>query len=175
MKINHNYLDKDKLMLEIPKDKRFKIFKNKKKLMKLSHSDQIKLMIINNSAHKLYLSNNVKLAMSLGLDGVYLPAFNKSYQHLCYTFKKDFQIIGSAHSIREIKIKQNQKVDHVFLSSLFKPNKNYLGLNKFRIIKNFSKNKIVALGGISEKNLKLLNLLDVCGFAGISIFKKKAP
>ena len=125
--------------------------------------------------NKLYLSNNVKLAMSLGLDGVYLPAFNKSYQHLCYTFKKDFQIIGSAHSIKEIKIKQNQNVDYVFLSSLFKQNKNYLGLNKFRIIKNFSKNKIVALGGISEKNLKLLNLLDVCGFAGISIFKKKAP
>ena len=60
MKINQNYLDKGKLMLEIPKDKRFKVFTNKKKLMKLSHSDQIKLMIINNSAHKLYLSNKLK-------------------------------------------------------------------------------------------------------------------
>ena len=125
--------------------------------------------------NKFYLSNNVRLAICLGLDGVYLPAFNKSYQHLCYTLKKDFKIIGSAHSIKEIKIKQNQKVDYIFLSSLFKMNKNYLGLNKFRITKNFSNNKIVALGGISEKNLKLLNLLDVCGFAGISYFKKKAP
>ena len=28
--------------------------------MKLSHSEQINLMIINNSAHKLYLSNKLK-------------------------------------------------------------------------------------------------------------------
>ncbi len=28
--------------------------------MVLSHSDQIRLMIINNSAHKLYLSNKLK-------------------------------------------------------------------------------------------------------------------
>ena len=28
--------------------------------MNLSHSDQIRLMIINNSAHKLYLSNKLK-------------------------------------------------------------------------------------------------------------------
>ena len=125
--------------------------------------------------NKFYLSNNVKLAINLGLDGVYLPSFNNSYHHLCYSLKKNFQIIGSAHSIREINIKQNQRVGSIFLSSLFKINKNYLGLNRFKIMKKFSNNKIVALGGINKKNLKLLNLVDVSGFAGISYFKKKAP
>ena len=59
-KINQNYLKVHNLKIEIPKDKRFKVLDYKKKLMNLSHSDQIRLMIINNSAHKLYLSNKLK-------------------------------------------------------------------------------------------------------------------
>ncbi len=113
--------------------------------------------------------------MKLGLNGVYLPSFNCNYQHLFYNFKSNFEIIGSAHSIKELRIKQCQKVKLIFLSSLFKKNKNYLGLNKFKIIKNFSKTKIVALGGINQENLKLLNLIGVNGFAGISFFQKKRP
>ena len=59
MKINQNYFDPKKLKVEKPKDKRFTIFKYQKKLMELSHSEQIKLMIVNNSAHKLYLTNKL--------------------------------------------------------------------------------------------------------------------
>ena len=127
--------------------------------------------------NKLFISNNIKLAINLGLDGVYLPSFNKSYRHLFYTFKKKFEIIGSAHSIKEIKIKQHQGAKFIFLSSLFKKNKNFLGLNKFKIIENFCQCKIIALGGISMLNIKKLNLTNVRGFAGISFFKnkKKAP
>ena len=129
----------------------------------------------NKRGNKFYLSNNVKLAMSMNLNGVYLPSFNKNFQHLSYTFKKDFEIIGSAHSINEIKIKQKQGVKTIFLSSIFKKNKNYLGLNRFKLIENFSQIKLVALGGINEKNLKILNLTNVYGFAGISFFQKKRP
>ena len=125
--------------------------------------------------NKFFLANEVKLAMSLGLDGVYLPSFNKNYQHLFYSFKINFKIIGSAHSIKEIKNKEIQKVQVIFLSSIFKKNKNYLGLNKFKTIEKFPKTKIVALGGITEKNIKLLNLTNVSGFAGISFFQKKRP
>ena len=35
--------------------------------MKLSHSQQINLMIINNSAHKLYLSNKLKYNQILNI------------------------------------------------------------------------------------------------------------
>ena len=41
---------------------------------------------------KLYLSNNIKLAIKLNLDGVYIPAFNKSFKHLAYSLKNDFKI-----------------------------------------------------------------------------------
>ena len=125
--------------------------------------------------YKFFLSNNVKLAMNLNLNGVYLPSFNKSCQHLFYNYKKGFEIIGSAHSFKEIKIKEMQRVNKIFLSSLFKDNENYLGLNKFKLLSKFTKKKIIALGGMSGQNIKKLNLTDVTGYSGISIFKKKGP
>jgi thiamine-phosphate pyrophosphorylase len=64
-----------------------------------------------------------------------------------------------------------QKVNKVFLSSIFKKNKNYLGINKFRLLSNLTKKKVVALGGITKKNKKLLNILNIEYFAGISYFK----
>ncbi len=87
--------------------------------------------------------------------------------------KKKFDILGSAHNIKEIRHKELQGVNTLFISSLFKRNKNYLGINKFKIIKNYTKKKVVALGGISIKNIKLLKLLGLSSFAGITYFKKK--
>ena len=60
IKINQNYFNVDNLKVEIPVDKRFKILNYRKELIKLTHSQQIKLMIINNAVHKLYLSNKLK-------------------------------------------------------------------------------------------------------------------
>ena len=100
---------------------------------------------------KFYLSNNIKMAIKLNLDGAYIPSFNKSSNHLAFSLKKNFCIIGSAHNLKEIRIKENQKVEKIFISSLFK--------------------KIVVLGGISQKNLKKLKILNNPEFAGISFFE----
>ena len=120
---------------------------------------------------KFYLSNNIKLAIKLGLDGAYIPSFNKKFNHLSYTYDKYFKIIGSAHNLKEIKIKELQRVEKIFLSSLFKKNKNYLGINKFKYLSNLTKKKIVVLGGVTKKNIKQLNLLNNFEFAGISYFE----
>jgi len=120
---------------------------------------------------KFYLSNNIKLAIRLNLDGVYLPSFNKSTKHLSFSFKKKFSVIGSAHNIKEIKIKEKQRVSKIFISSIFKKNKNYLGINKFKLISNLTKKKVVALGGISKENINKLKLLSSDEFAGISYFE----
>ena len=120
---------------------------------------------------KIIISNNIKLAIKLDLDGVYIPSFNRDFNHLNYSLSKKFKILGSAHNIKEIKIKELQKVEYIFLSSLFKENKNYLGLNKFKLLSNLTKKKIVALGGISKQNLKSLQLLNRPEFAGISFFE----
>ena len=118
-----------------------------------------------------FLSNNIKLAIKLNLDGVYIPSFNKDTKHLNYTFKKNFQILGSAHNLKEIKIKETQKINKIFLSSVFKKNKNFLGINRFKLLSNLTKKEVVALGGISKRNIKLLNLTNNNQFAGISYFE----
>ena len=120
---------------------------------------------------KFYLSNNVKLAVKLKLDGAYIPSFNKKFDHLSYYYKKNFEIIGSAHNLKEIRLKELQKVNKIFLSSLFKKNKNFLGINRFRHLSNLTKKNIVVLGGVSKKNIKLLKLVDCKEFAGISYFE----
>ena len=120
---------------------------------------------------KFYLSNNIKLSIKLNLDGAYIPSFNRDTKHLAYSFKKNFNIVGSAHNIKEIKIKQIQCVNRIFISSIFKKNKNYLGINKFKLISNLTKKKVVALGGISKDNINKLKLLNNPEFAGISFFE----
>tara|TARA_Y100000991_G_scaffold112253_1_gene84727 strand:+ start:450 stop:977 length:528 start_codon:yes stop_codon:yes gene_type:complete len=120
---------------------------------------------------KFFISNNFKIAHQLKLDGAYIPSFNVDFRHLSYQLRKDFILIGSAHNIKEIRIKESQKTNLIFLSSIFKKNKNFLGINKFNNINKITKTKIIALGGISKKNIKKLNLLNCFGFAGISYFK----
>ena len=118
-----------------------------------------------------YLSNNVRLAIKLELDGAYIPAFNKNFKHLAYSYKKNFKLIGSAHNLKEIKIKENQNVSKIFLSSLFKKNKNFLGINKFKLLSKLTKKSIVVLGGVSRENKKKLSLIGQSDFAGISYFE----
>ena len=120
---------------------------------------------------KLYLSNNIKLAIKLKLNGAYIPSFNKKFNDLNYKYDKNFKIIGSAHNLKEIKIKELQKVEAIFISSLFKKNKNFLGINRFKNLSGLTKKRIIALGGINKENIKLLNLLNKSGFAGISYFE----
>ena len=121
--------------------------------------------------NKFYLSNNIKLAIKLNLDGAYIPSFNKTTRHLAYTFKKNFNVFGSAHNLKEIRIKERQNVNKIFLSSLFKKNNNYLGINKFNSLTKLTKKDTVALGGISKNNLKKLLLFKRLEFAGISYFE----
>tara|TARA_Y100001970_G_C13921510_1_gene693668 strand:+ start:264 stop:794 length:531 start_codon:yes stop_codon:yes gene_type:complete len=120
---------------------------------------------------KFFLSNDIKLAIKLNLDGAYIPSFNKNFNHLSYNYKKNFILLGSAHNYKEIRIKETQKTRLIFLSSIFKKNKNFLGFNRFKILINNTKTKVIALGGINHINKKKLKLINCAGFAGISFFE----
>ncbi len=126
-----------------------------------------------NKNFKFYLANNIKLALKLNLDGLYIPAFNTSVGFKNTNKPKKFEIIGSAHNTKEIKIKENQGCKFIFLSPIFKVAKktHYLGTVKFNLLTRNTKKKVIALGGISRLNFKKLNLLNIKGFAGISFFQ----
>ena len=127
----------------------------------------------NKKGNKFLLSNNIRLAIKLNLDGAYIPSFNKDKKHLSYSFKKKFILVGSSHNVYEIRTKEQQNVKAIFLSSIFKRNKNYLGINRVRLLSLLTKKPFIALGGISKINLKKLNLINCLGFAGISFFEQK--
>tara|TARA_B100000787_G_scaffold142358_1_gene111643 strand:+ start:25 stop:585 length:561 start_codon:yes stop_codon:yes gene_type:complete len=143
-------------------------------------TDLKELLLLKNyckkKGNKFLLSNNIKLALNLNLDGAYIPSFNNSFRHLSFSYRKNFIILGSAHNLNEIRAKELQGVSIIFLSSIFKRNKNYLGINRFKLLSLLTNKKIVALGGISKNNIKILSLVNCFSFAGISFFdEKKRP
>ena len=128
-------------------------------------------MLCKKKRAKFFLSKNVKLAIKLNLDGVYLPSFDNSLKSNNYHLKKKFIIIGSAHNIKEIRFKERQQVNELFISSLFKKKKTFLGVNRFKKLSKLTKIPIIALGGINSKNISKLKLLNLKGFSGIRYFK----
>ena len=134
------------------------------KLLKLKN-------FLRKKGNKFFIANNFKLALKLRLDGVYVPSFNNKFSHLAYSTFSNFTIIGSAHNLKEIRVKELQKVQSIFISSLFKKNKNYLGLNRLKNLQKLTNKKVVALGGISKRNIKKVRLLNISSVAGISYFK----
>ena len=148
------------------------IYRNYKKNLKIDE-----IILLKNYCRKknlkFFLANNIKLSIELNLDGAYIPSFNKKFSHLNYLYKKNFLLLGSAHNLKEIRIKEKQNVSEIFLSSLFKKNNNFLGMNKYNLVSRLTNKKIIALGGVSKENMKLIKLTKSKGFAGISFFKSK--
>ena len=120
---------------------------------------------------KFYISNNIKLFKACKADGLYLSSYNKK-RHL----NKNLNLIGSAHSFREINEKIKQGCNTIFLSRLFKTNyknkKGYFDIIKFNLIKKKYNINILPLGGIKGSNLNKLNMINSKGLALLSEVKK---
>ena len=160
------------------------IFKNKNQNIGIiyrnynSHNKESHLIKIAKACkirrYQLFVSNDKRLVYKYKADGIYIPSFNKTEKFSNFE-KRNIKIIGSAHSQKEIQKKIQQRCDAIFLSPLFyvKKSKSYLNIYKFNNLSYFNKINILALGGISEKNIRKLKLLFIKGFGGISLFKKK--
>jgi len=119
-----------------------------------------------------YISNNVKLAEKINADGVYISSANRNLKLRTSNVKKKFKIIGSAHNLKEIRVKELQKVENIFLSPLFKEKTNkQLNIYRYLKLRGITKMKDISLGGINNKNIKKLNMIKPFGFAGISYFE----
>ena len=93
-KFDANYIDKQDKLTAI-------IYRNYTAIIDLNTIIKIK-NYCKKKGNKFLLSNNVKLAINLGLDGAYIPSFNKDTKHLSFSFKKNFILLGSAHNVYEI-------------------------------------------------------------------------
>ncbi len=124
---------------------------------------------------KFLISNYYDLAKRYKLDGFYIPSFNKKKIYSIENKYSRFILIGSAHTINEIKIKEKQGVQQILLSPLFQSKKSNrpLGLYRYNNLANQTKLPTIALGGINSKNKKLLKMIKSEGFAAINYFKSK--
>ena len=150
------------------------IYRNHKNLEKIENIFKFRKLCKLKSID-FYIANNIKLAISLNSDGLYLSAFNKSYKPL-FVKKSNFKIIGSAHNKKEIFLKIKQGCDLILLSKLFLVNyekqSNFLGIIKFNNFLDFNKN-LIPLGGIKLGNLNKLKNINCKGIALMSEIKKK--
>ena len=122
---------------------------------------------------KFFIAKDFKLASKLNLDGVYLPSFYKTL-NTRRNFHKNFTIIGSAHTVNEIKIKEKQGAKLIFISPIFRVKKNdkFLDVIKFNYLSQSTNKYVIALGGIDYNNLNKLKNTRSIGFAAISYFFK---
>ena len=123
-----------------------------------------------------YVSNNEKLASNLKADGLYISAHNTNLR-LAKLKKSNYKIIGSAHNIKELKIKILQGCSSIIFSRLFKVDhpfkRGFLGVIRFNLFKLSRKEDLIPLGGINLSNLTKLKMVQSNSFALLSEIKKK--
>ena len=161
---------------DIKRNNKFSIiYRNNKNIINikdlLNYRKKCRLKLI-----KFFVANDLKLAIKLKADGIYLSSKNNDFKPL--NIKKiDFDIIGSAHNLKEINLKNKQNCKYILLSKLFTvdydKNSPILGLIKFNKYTWYGKNKLIALGGIKLSNLSKLKFINSEGFAVLSEIKKK--
>ena len=129
-----------------------------------------------NKRRKVYISNNLKAAIKYNFNGLYIPSFNKNlgFRNI---LKENFEIIGSAHNIMQLKVKEKQGCSTIFISPIFKNDKKkkYLNIIKANFLKNLTNKEIVLLGGINFKTLRKIKICVPSGIAAISWIKKNGP
>ena len=123
---------------------------------------------------EFFVTNNLRLAILLRSDGIYISSYNKSFKQLNLK-KMNKKILGSAHNFKEINEKRKQGCSYVILSKLFSvdyaPSEKFYGVVRFNLIGN--QKNLIPLGGIKLINLNKTKLLNSEGIAIMSEIKKK--
>ena len=122
---------------------------------------------------KFFILDNLKLAIKHKLDGIILSHNNKRTYLNVNNYKKNFKIIGKAHSQNEYSFKIKQNCTAIFLSPIFQNLKynssKILSINKFNQISKDWKTNIYALGGINFENIKKVRMTKAKGIGFMSL------
>mgnify|MGYP003952203189 CR=1 FL=1 len=128
-----------------------------KKLIKKSKRKNLKILI---SGEKSIFPN---------IDGYHIPKWKNN-------MPKSNKIISiSVHGLKDIRKCINYNATLVFIAPIFKTtshnNQSSLGVIKLGLLARNFNIPIIALGGINEKNIRLLRSLPIHGVGGIDIFE----
>jgi thiamine monophosphate synthase len=120
-----------------------------------------------------FLKDNYKFAHKYKANGIFISSKNKIVNPGKLDIK--LKILGSAHNQLEYyhKIRQNCEtimLSPILITSKYSENK-ILNISKFNLISKNWKVRVCALGGITNKNLKKINITKAVAIAGISIIK----
>lgn len=115
---------------------------------------------------------DAKLALEVGASGVHIPEFRNINLPYLKPNKKEWIVTSSVHNLGSLRKVKSRAVDLIFISPVFEtkshPNQNTLGTAYIsRLVNRFSVFSI-ALGGINQHNVKLLNGSGVNGIGAIS-------
>lgn len=123
----------------------------------------------------LYIIDNHKIALKIKANGIFISGKNKRI-NISDFFLKKFHVIGSAHNQLEYYFKKKQKCETIALSPLFFNPKysvnKILGIVKFNLISKMWKTNLCALGGITEKNIKQINITNASSVAFQRLIEK---
>ena len=122
---------------------------------------------------KFFIVDNVKLAIKYKLDGIIISHDNKRTYLNVSNYKKNFKIIGKAHSQNEYFFKIKQNCTAVLLSPIFQNLKyntsKILTISKFNQMSKNWKIDVYALGGINFENIKKIKMTKSKGVGFISL------
>ena len=122
---------------------------------------------------KFFIVDNLRLAIKYNLDGLIISHNNKRTYLNVNNYKKNFKIIGKAHSQNEYFFKIKQNCTAILLSPIFKNLKyntsKILTISKFNQISKNWKIDVYALGGINCENIKKIKMTKAKGVGFISL------
>ena len=122
---------------------------------------------------KFFIVDNVKLAIKYKLDGIIISHDNRRAYLNLSNYKKNFKVIGKAHSQNEYFFKIKQNCTAILLSPIFQNLKyntsKILTISKFNQISKNWKIDVYALGGINFENIKKIKMTKAKGVGFISL------
>jgi thiamine-phosphate pyrophosphorylase len=162
----------EQIIKNVVKFKNIAIIYNNKYIINENNFLEIKNFCkINNI--KFFIVDNLRLAIKYKLDGLIISHDNKSTYLNVSNYKKNFKIIGKAHSQNEYFFKIKQNCTAVLLSPIFQNLKyntsKILTINKFNQMSKNWKIDVYALGGINFENIKKIKMTKAKGVGFISL------
>ena len=162
----------EQIIKNVVKFKNIAIIYNNKYIINENNFLEIKNFCkINNI--KFFIVDNLRLAIKYKLDGLIISHDNKSTYLNVSNYKKNFKIIGKAHSQNEYFFKIKQNCTAVLLSPIFQNLKyntsKILTISKFNQMSKNWKIDVYALGGINFENIKKIKMTKAKGVGFISL------